>query len=185
MRSRYRRCCVVGLCCPVCGPGCTVPGDSHAGTMISLALRALAEPMVVPSRRAIASRFMCARCVLADIRVVCARRKSNPRCDPCICFYCVVRLCCFVRGLAVLWEVYFICAFISYVLDRYWSNPRHLLCVRLPCATAVLPCTLTCRTMCTGILCYPLHSTWDSRACVPLSSVVEPLYPHLGSIVEP
>ena len=33
---------------------------------------------------------------------------------------------------------------------------------------AVLP--RTCRTMCTGILWYPLHSTWVSRVCAPLTS---------------
>ena len=44
------------------------------------------------------------------------------------------------------------------------------LCVRLPCATAVLPCAWACRTVCSGVLCYTLHGTWDSQVCVPLTS---------------
>ena len=63
-------------------PGCAVAGCAPAGTMEVLALRVLAEPMVVPDQRTVASGFMFARRVLAESRVVCVRRKSNPRCDP-------------------------------------------------------------------------------------------------------
>ena len=44
------------------------------------------------------------------------------------------------------------------------------LCVRLPCVTAVLPCAQNVSYSCTGVLCYPLRITWDSRVCVPLTS---------------
>ena len=63
-----------------------VPGCAIAWTSVVLALRVLAEPMVVPGRRAIASGYICARRVLAEPSVVCARRKSKPRCDPGIYF---------------------------------------------------------------------------------------------------
>ena len=51
-----------------------------------LARRVLPEPMVIPDQHAIASRFSCARRVQAEPRVMCVRRKSNPRCDPGIYF---------------------------------------------------------------------------------------------------
>ena len=50
----------------------------------------------------------------------------------------------------------------------YFKAPA--LNVRLPCATAMPPCVWTCRAMCTGMLCYPLYSTWDWRVCVSLTS---------------
>ena len=82
MRSRYELRCVLWLCCPVDGPGCAVPGCAPAGTMLMPALRVLAEPTVVPARRAIASGCMCAQRVLAEPRVVCVRHKSNSLCCP-------------------------------------------------------------------------------------------------------
>ena len=63
--------CVLSLCCPVRGSGCVVPGRVLAGTMVVLALYVLAEPTVVPVRRAFASGCMCARRLLSKHRVVC------------------------------------------------------------------------------------------------------------------
>ena len=60
---------------------CVVPGCAPAGTTVTLVLRELAEPMVLPDRRAIASCYICAQRVLAEPKVVCVRRKSNPRWD--------------------------------------------------------------------------------------------------------
>ena len=66
--------CLLSLCCPVRGTGCAIPGRVLAGTMVALALRVLAEPTVIPVRRAIASDYMCARHMLSDPRVVFVRR---------------------------------------------------------------------------------------------------------------
>jgi len=62
---------VLSLCCLVRGPGCAVPGSVLAGIMVVLALCVPAEPTVIPVKRSIASGCMCARCVLAEIMVVC------------------------------------------------------------------------------------------------------------------
>ena len=55
-----------------------LPGCAIAWTIVVLDLHILAEPMVVHARRAIASNCTSARRVLAEPKVVCARRKSNP-----------------------------------------------------------------------------------------------------------
>ena len=86
MRSRYILHCVVQLFCSVFEPRYAVPGYANAGTFIVWTLRALAEPMVVPVRLAIASGCMCARRVLAEPKLVCFRRKLKTRCDPGINF---------------------------------------------------------------------------------------------------
>ena len=70
--------------------GYVVPGCAPAGTTLALVLRVLAETTVVPVRRAIASGYICARCVQAEPKVVCIRRKSNPRCDLGTYFCCVL-----------------------------------------------------------------------------------------------
>ena len=51
--------------------GCVVSNCAPARTMVVLALRVLAEPTVVPVRRAIPSGYICARRVLAELKVVC------------------------------------------------------------------------------------------------------------------
>ena len=43
-------------------------------------MRVLAEPTVVPIRGAIASGYIFAQHVLPELKVVCIRRQSNPRC---------------------------------------------------------------------------------------------------------
>ena len=63
--------CVVRLGCPVRGPGCAVPGHVLARSMVVQAPCVLAEPTLIPVRRAIASGCMCARRVLSEDRVVC------------------------------------------------------------------------------------------------------------------
>ena len=57
-----------------------------------------------------------------------------------------------MRFFAVCYGCVALCLDVSYYVSRYAVLPR------------------TCRTMCTGMMCYPLHSTWDSRGCVPLTS---------------
>lgn len=66
---------------PFAGPRYAVPVYAYADTMTLLASRILAEPIVVPCRRAIASGYISIRRVLAKPRFVCVRRKSNPAVD--------------------------------------------------------------------------------------------------------
>ena len=92
------------LCCPLRGSGCALSGSAPAGTMVVLALRVLAQHMIVPGRRAIP--YGCARAgrVLAEPKVGCIRRMSNSRCDVVMGFGRVVRLWCSVSGPVVLAE---------------------------------------------------------------------------------
>ena len=78
--------------------GCVVSVCAPTGTTVTLVLRVLSEPTVVPVRRAIASGYICDQRVLAEPKVVCVRRKSNPRYDLGIYFCCVLWLGCHVRG---------------------------------------------------------------------------------------
>ena len=62
--------------------GCVSLDCALPGTIAVRALYKLTWPIVVPTRREIASGCICARRVVAEPRVVCVRHKSNPRCDP-------------------------------------------------------------------------------------------------------
>ena len=121
-------------------------GCAPAETMIVLALRILAEPMVVHARRVIASVYACTRRVLAEPKVVCVRGKLNPRCDLGMYFCRVLRLCCFVRGPVVQWDVCLILCFHVVRARRVLAEPTvvcarcgltkpktHALSVLLPC----------------------------------------------------
>ena len=65
----------------------------------------------------------------------------------------------------------------------YFEAPA--LCVRLPCARAVLPLCMNVSYYVYQYAVLSLHSPWGSRACVQDGSVLEPLNPHLGSVIEP
>ena len=130
-----------------------------------LALHVSTEPLAVSGRRAL-------NVYLLSLGL-CTLDANNPRCDLSMYFavwYCCAALSAGLSSQNVLWEV----CLISYVLDRYWSSSRHLLCVYVFCRVLRLCCLCldlsyyvhwhavlprTCRTMCTGILCYPLHSS--------------------------
>ena len=75
-------CGMVRLFCLVRGRKCAIPGCAPAGTTVVLVLRVLYEPMVVLYGRAIVFGYVSARRVLGEPRILCVRRKSNPRCNP-------------------------------------------------------------------------------------------------------
>ena len=117
--------------------------------MLSLILRVLAEPTVVPVPRAIASGYICSRCVLAEPKIVCVRRKSNPRCDPGIYFAVWYGCAALFVGLDVQSRVVLLPELC--VLGVFWpSLGLYVLDVNrtrdaipvytLLCGTAVLPC---------------------------------------------
>ena len=110
---------------------------------------------------------------------MCTLNASSPICD--ISMYFAVLYGCAVLSVGmssqnVVCEV----CLISYVLDMYWSSSRHLLCVYdSPCATAVLPCTRICCTMCTGMLCYPERVV----LCVPVYCTTHCIVPGIRGCV--
>ena len=95
-------------------------------------------------------------------RTMCTGRLCYPErivlCVPVYCAtHCIVvrhllRGTCSVCTFTVCYGCAALCLDVSYCVYRYTMLPR------------------TYRTMCTGVLCYPLHSTLDSRVCVPLTS---------------
>ena len=152
-------CRALRLCCPVCGPGCEVPGCAPAGTIFVLALRVLAEHVVVPARRAIASDYTCSRRVLAEPKIVCVRRKSNPRCNLgmnfAVCYGCEA-LCV---GLSVQSRVALLLGLWSCWLCVYMLSLRsYLFGVRLP----QVVCALDVCCPSTGLCAFDVNRTRDS-----------------------
>ena len=95
-------------------------------------MRVRTEPTVVPVRCAITSGFIFAQRVLGEPKVVCVRRKSNPRCGLGIHFRCVLSLCCPVGELDVQSRVVFLPGLWSCWLCVYLLSLRlYLFSVRL------------------------------------------------------
>ena len=115
-------------------------------------------------------RTMCTGILYYEKRVV--------LCVPVLCAtHCIesgIRgcVCTFLRGTCI------VCTFFVCYGRAALVHKRVVLYVPVYCATRNVPYYLyryivlrkTCRILCTGVLCYSLHSTWDSRVCVSLTS---------------